>query len=131
MSDNIKTLSIEGRPIKDMSAGELAAITFRKRCKFCGGPPSIRIRVLVQLDELTRREPEFVAMIAATNPDGPIIPTIATTYGAMVRLRDYCACSACQVDAEVAAAHYPSWQIVEINRAPSEQAAWEKVSSLV
>lgn len=125
--DTNKILGIGGKPLKDYDQGELAAITFRGKCKTCGGPPSIRIRVLVRLEELMEREPEFVAMIAASNPDGPVVPTIATTYGAMVRIRDYCACTLCQLEAEVQAAQYPSYYIVEINRAPTVRNDWVKV----
>ena len=129
MSEN-HPIIIGGKPVKDMTANEIAAVTFRNPCGYCGGPPAIRIRVLVPLQELTERSPELVAAIAASNPDGPTVPTVPTKYGQMVKLRDYCACRQCQIDAEVEAAQYPSWYIVEIARAKGERPAWEKVSNL-
>jgi hypothetical protein len=92
----------------------------RKSCQSCGAPASIRIRVLVTLAELTQRQPEFVANIAASNPDGPYVPTVPTKFGPMVLISDVGACDNCKGEAERAAAHHPSWAIVEINRGPKD-----------
>lgn len=87
-----------------------------KRCVICKGPPAIRIRVLVQLSELQIRSPDYVIAIAASNPDGPYVPTIPTKYGPMVKISDVCFCDLCKVDGEKEAAKGPSWAIVEIDR---------------
>jgi len=87
-----------------------------KRCVICKGKPAIRIRVLMQLSELMARSPEYVNGIIATNPDGPFVPTIATTYGPMVKVSDCCFCDLCKVAGEKEAAKGPSWAIVEIDR---------------
>ena len=92
------------------------ALGIRKKCEQCGAPAAIRIKVLVALDELTRRAPEYVANIMASNPDGPFVPTIETKYGPMVKTSDIGACDNCRVEAEKAAAKGPSWAIVEIDR---------------
>lgn len=94
------------------------AYGIRKSCYVCGKPAAIRIRVLVQLEEITKRNPEFVAHVAATNPEGPYIPTVPTRYGPMVKMSDVGACDNCKVEAERAAARGPSWAIVEIDRGP-------------
>lgn len=92
--------------------------TYRgKRCRTCNSDkPAIRIRVLVELQELTKRNPEFVAMIMTSNPNGVAVPTIKTKYGAMVKVTDEVFCDNCKVGAERAAAKGPSWALVEIDR---------------
>ncbi len=92
------------------------AIGIRKKCEQCGAPAAVRIKVLVELQELTRRQPEFVAQIMVTNPNGPFVPTVETKHGHMVKVSDIGACDLCRVDAERAAARGPSWCIVEIDR---------------
>jgi hypothetical protein len=82
----------------------------------CNGKPAIRIRVLAPLKELTERSPEFVAGVIASNPEGPFVPTIATTYGPMVKLSDVAFCDLCKTEAERTAAKGPSWYIIEIDR---------------
>lgn len=95
------------------------AIGLRVKCSGCGQPAAIRIRVLVELAELTKRQPEFVAAVAASNPEGPSVPTVATKYGPMVKVSDTGACALCRKTAEVAAARgAPSWCIVDIDRGP-------------
>lgn len=86
------------------------------RCTVCGAPSAIRIRVLAQLSELTKRQPELVGAIAASNPNGPYVPTIKTTHGDMVLISDVGACDNCKVSAERTAAKHPSWVIIEIDR---------------
>ena len=104
----------------NMTPSELhRAIGIRKSCMYCGQPAAVRIRVLVALDELTRRQPEYVAQIMATNPDGSwTVPTLPTKYGPMVKVSDVGACSHCRREAEIAAARGPSWAIVEISAGP-------------
>ncbi len=99
------------------------ALGIRGVCAICEGPGAIRIKVLVQLDELTKRQPEYVAQIMATNPDGLFVPTVATTYGPMVKVSDIVACDNCKVDAERSAAKGPSWALVEIDRGPGKDRA--------
>jgi len=65
------------------------------RCHFCQEPAACKARVLAELTELEKREPEFVAIIKATNEAGPYVPTIATTYGRMVLMEQIFACTQC------------------------------------
>jgi hypothetical protein len=88
----------------------------KAKCAMCKGKPAIRIRVLMQLAELVARSPEYVAGIVASNPEGPFVPTIPTTYGPMVKVSDVFFCDICKTDGEKEAAKGPSWAIVEIDR---------------
>lgn len=100
-----------------MTANEAhRAYGIRKKCACCGRPAAIRIKVLADLAELTKRNPEFVAAVITSNPEGPFVPTIDTTYGKMVKLSDIGACDNCKQDAEKAAAKHPEWCLVEIDR---------------
>ena len=92
------------------------AYGIRKKCAVCGKPAAIRIKVLADLAELTKRQPEFVAAIITSNPEGQFVPTIDTTYGKMVKLSDVGACDNCKQDAEKASAKHPEWCMVEIDR---------------
>lgn len=107
------------------------AIGIRKNCVYCGRPAAIRIKVLIELGELTKRQPEYVAQIMVTNPNGPYVPTIPTIHGPMVKVSDVGACDLCRADAEKAAARGPSWAIVEIDRGPVEKTTVPVPSSLV
>lgn len=100
----------------------------RVKCTGCGQPAAIRIKVLAALDELTAREPELVAAITITNPDGRFVPTVQTIHGPMVKISDVGACDLCRKTAEIAAARgAPSWCIVEIDRGPGAQNAQVQV----
>ena len=91
----------------------------RKNCVMCKGVPAvIRIKVFAPLAELVKRAPEYVAGIIASNPDGPYVPSIDTTYGKMVKVSDIGACDLCKTQAEKEAAKGPSWVLVEIDRGP-------------
>lgn len=107
-----------GRSTPDEMHRKYALGGGKKRCATCGNPKvAIRIRVLVELAELTKRNPDFVAGIMATNPDGSMtVPSVRTKYGQMVRVNDAVFCDNCKVGAEKAAAKGPSWAIVEIDR---------------
>lgn len=87
-----------------------------RRCHSCGGPPAIRIKVLMEAKEMLARSPDVAATIIALNKEGPFLPTVATKYGPMVLVSDICACDLCKTEAEKAAAKGPSWCIVEIDR---------------
>ena len=92
-----------------------------KRCLKCGGKPHIVIRVIAPLKELQRLCPEVLMAIAAGNPDPAHrgeVPVIPTVYGPMLRVSEVVACRLCAPDAEKAAAHGPSWTIVELDRGP-------------
>lgn len=104
--------------LKEMGPSDLhRAIGIRKKCVGCGRPAAIRIRVLVEYDELVKRQPNLVAGIAASNPDGPFVPTVPTKHGPMVKLTDVGACDLCRKTAEITAARdAPDWAIVEIDR---------------
>lgn len=107
----------KGRSTPDEMHRRYALGIGKKVCKTCGNPKlAIRIRVLVQLAELVKRNPDFVAGIMASNPNGVEVPTIRTKYGPMVRVTDEAFCDNCKVGAERAAAKGPSWAIVEIDR---------------
>jgi hypothetical protein len=89
----------------------------KARCVGCGSDkPAIRIKTLCPADELMRRRPDLVATLIALNKEGPYLPTIPTTYGPMVVVANTYACDTCKSAAERAAAHGPSWLIVEIDR---------------
>lgn len=90
----------------------------RRRCEICGGPPVIRVKLMMLAKDAERLSPEWCAAIAATNPDGPFIPTIPTTYGPMVRFSDAVACMHHRKELESAAAKAPSFVLVEIDRGP-------------
>lgn len=116
--------------IQKFLAGDLTAQETHRAAAFhahpclCGRPAVVRIKVLVQLDELIKRQPEMVAQICASNSDGSwTVPTIPTKYGQMVKVSDIGACEVCRADAEKAAARGPSWAVVEIDRGPNPNEA--------
>lgn len=98
-----------------------------KQCHGCDRPAAIRLKVLAELSELTRRYPEFVGVIAANHPDG-IIPTVETKHGPMVWISDVGACDLCRATAEKTAARdVPSWCLVEIDRGPPADRGFSQV----
>ena len=117
----------KGGPITKFMDGRMTpneahrALGIRKKCAGCGRPAAIRIRVLADLKELTKQQPQFVAAIAASNPAGPFVPVVPTKYGPMVMLSDIGACDLCRKTAEVTAAQSPSWCIIDIDRGPNER----------
>lgn len=89
----------------------------------CGAPgcknlPVIQIKMMMLMNEFAQRSPQLAAAIAATNPDGPFIPTVPTTFGPMVVFSRVAGCRTHQKDLEKAAAKAPSWVLVEIDRGP-------------
>jgi hypothetical protein len=106
----------------EMTARETHIAALNKPCEQCGRPASVRLRVLVLLDELVQRNPELVAQIMVSNPDGSCtVPTIPTKYGPMVKVSDIGACDSCRSAAEIAAAKCPSWCLVEISAPPEDK----------
>lgn len=91
---------------------------FRQRCAKCGGPPAIQVRMFMEHDEFVKRSPEMAAAIAMTNPDGPYIPCVPMTFGAMVKYATVTACKLHQKDLELTAAKAPSYILVEIDYGP-------------
>jgi hypothetical protein len=93
---------------------------FRQPCAIqgCSNLPVIAIKMLMLHDEFVKQSPLLAAEIARTNPSGPYIPCIDTTFGKMVMVSKTCACRTHQADAEKAAAKAPSWVLVEIDRGP-------------
>lgn len=90
-----------------------------KRCHHCGGPPAMLIRVLAPFKEVYKRVPEALRAMAQADPAHPgQIPVIPTTEGPMIRVSQLVVCAHCAPAAEKAAAHGPSWCIVEIDRGP-------------
>lgn len=106
----------------ELTPRETHIAALNKRCEQCGRPASVRLRVLVLLDELVQRSPELVAQVMMTNPDGSCtVPTIPTKYGPMVKVSDVGACDSCRSAAEKAAARCPSWCLVEISVPPEDK----------
>jgi len=106
----------------DLTPKEMHIAAMNKKCEQCGAPASLRIRVLVRLEELIEKSPEYVAQIMATNPDGTCtVPIIPTKYGAMVKVSDIGACDRCRTAAEQAAARCPDWCLVEISAPPEDR----------
>ena len=106
----------------DLTAREMHIAAMNKKCEQCGRPASVRLRVLVLLDELVQRNPEFVAQVMVSNSDGTCtVPTIPTKYGPMVKISDVGACDSCRSAAEIAAAKCPSWCLVEISVPPEDK----------
>lgn len=92
------------------------AVGIRKKCSVCSQPAAIRIKVYASLEEMIKRNPNFVAAIMASNPDGQFVPTIDTKWGKMMKLSDVGACDNCKTEAEKVAAKHPDWCFVEIDR---------------
>ena len=106
----------------EMTPRETHIAALNKACEQCGALAAVRLRVLVLLDELVQRSPEFVAQIMVANPDGSCtVPTIPTKYGPMVKVSDIGACDSCRSAAERAAARCPSWCLVEISAPPEDK----------
>lgn len=104
-----------------MTPQEMHVQSLHKSCAVCGAPATVRLRTLVQLSELVKRQPEFVAQVMATNPNGPYVPAVPTIHGPMVKVSDIGTCPNCRKAAEVAAARGPSWAIVEIVEGPESR----------
>ena len=116
---------VENRHIKKFMGGRAtprevhAATSVRRQCLKCPARAIMRIRVLADLDELTRRQPVFTALVAADAPGGRV-PTVDTTYGKMVMLHDVGACAMCRKAVEVQVAHgAEDWMLVEVDRGPA------------
>lgn len=84
----------------------------------CPNLPVIQIKCLMLAADFVKQAPTMAAAIAASNPDGPFVPTIPTTFGPMVKFSTVNACRTHQKEAETAAAKAPSWVLVEIDRGP-------------
>lgn len=106
---------------------------FRQPCEApgCKNLPVIQVRMLMLHDEFLKRSPQMAAGIAASNPDGPFVPTIPTTFGPMVMYSKVCACRTHQKELELSAAKAPSWILVEIDRGPGSEKAQVAVSRTV
>jgi hypothetical protein len=92
-------------------------LDLKKPCDLCGDPPVMRMRVLAEMAEMEKREPDIIAKIKLTNPNGLYVPTIDTKFGKMMLLHDMRFCEGCRVGAQRQAAKYPSWMIVEFDEA--------------
>jgi len=92
----------------------------KKKCVVCSRPGAIRIRVFMPYDEASRRAPNMIAAIMATNPDGAKVPTVTFKDGStpreFIKASDSAFCDFCKVEAERVAATAPSWAVVEIDR---------------
>lgn len=93
---------------------------FRQPCaiKGCSNRPVIQIRCFMSLHDFVNKAPDMAAAIAATNPDGPFVPTVPMTFGPMVKFSTVTSCRVHQSDAEKTAARAPSWVLIEIDRGP-------------
>lgn len=89
------------------------------KCAGCGRPPLSTIRVLYPLDELVKRDGNFVGTMLMKDPEAFKKMCVETTEGILVRVSTVYACKSCTPAAERAAAKgSPSWCVVEINRGP-------------
>jgi len=97
-----------------------------RKCYGCGNPKgAILIRVFMPLNEAWKRAPEFLARASMWAAEQGVerIPTV--DFGTpgntepYIRISEKVACADCQATAEKAAAHGPSWCVVEIKRGPS------------
>jgi hypothetical protein len=95
-----------------------AELGWRQRCAKCSGAPVIKVRMFMLYEEFVKRAPQLAVAIAASNPDGPFIPTVPTTFGPMVKYASVCACRSHQKELELTAAKAPSYILVEIDRGP-------------
>lgn len=100
-------------------------------CFACGKMPVILIRSMIHHDEFVKRDEQLAVAIASSNPAGPFIPTIPTTYGPMVMVSRVSACKEHQREAERAAAKSPSWYLVEIDRGPGADKAQIQVPTML
>lgn len=91
---------------------------FRDRCLKCQGPPVVQVRMFMEHDEFVKRSPDMAAAIAASNPDGPYIPTVPMTFGPMVKYATITACRHHQKELEQTAAKAPSYVLVELDYGP-------------
>ena len=102
---------------------------FRAKCSKCGGPPVIQVKMFMHHDEFVKRDPLLAAEIARSNPAGPYVPTVQTTFGPFVKYATVTACKAHQKELEVEAAKAPSWVLVEIDRGPGSDKASVQVTA--
>ncbi len=99
---------------------------WRKRCTLCGGPPTIKVRLMMTIADIKAKSmPYWVALCQAAIEDGQVDPQgnakvtfIPTTYGKMICFSENLACSHHQRDLERTAAKAPSYVLVEIDRGP-------------
>lgn len=96
-----------------------------RRCFGCGSPKgAILIRVFMPLDEAYRRNPDLMTQLTAFAMlnGATSLPTVdlGTPPQPFIRVSERVACDACKATAERAAAHGPSWCVVEIKRGPGE-----------
>lgn len=86
------------------------------RCCVCNtGNIVIQLSYFQSPLDLVKHEPRIAAMLVETSDNGQL-PTWKSKYGAMVPYWTEHACSACQGQVERAAAHLPSYILVEIDR---------------
>lgn len=101
-----------------------------KRCEGCKTAPAVmRIRIMIPLEEAYQKAPNYLAMLAATNPDAPgQVPTtqLKESAGDKVGKPYFMAsntvwCAGCRVQAQLEAARgAPSWAVVEIDDGPKD-----------
>lgn len=95
------------------------------RCTMCGGPPAIQIRVFMPVAEMQNRSPNVLgALLADCMSRGEDLPTVSLRSSPVSDAKPHLcvsnvfACDNCKALAEKAAAHGPSFAIVEISRGP-------------
>lgn len=96
-----------------------------RKCFGCGDPKgAILIRVFMPLEEAWTRNPDLLAQLTmwAVSQGVSSIPTVdfGNPPQPFIRASERVACDRCKVTAERAAAHGPSWCVVEIKRGPGE-----------
>jgi len=86
-----------------------------ERCR-CGQPAAILCRSFATVEDLDRHAPEVLIAMAVQH--GGSVPVVEFTYGKFVLLGRVYACSSCRTTLERAAAHHPSWVLVEFSSGP-------------
>lgn len=102
------------------------AFPLNARCTGCGTRKGLQTRfiTLAPLDEMRRRDPAVELLMQ--NDPAAFIKVLVPIKGASgqpepyLRIATIYACGPCTPAAELAAAHGPSWAIVEINRGPGK-----------
>lgn len=89
------------------------------RCCVCPRRPSMTIRVFMPLDELVKRDAEFIGRMVMNDPEALDKLCVHLTDGVYVRVSSILVCHECSPAAERAAAKgAPSWAYVEVAHGP-------------
>lgn len=89
----------------------------------CGARPLITCRILMPLDELVKRDPQFIGkmLLGKDGAEAFYKLCVETVHGTYVRVSTVYACKMHEKDLDHAAAQAPSWCIAEFNRGPGAE----------